>query len=235
MDKLFLIENFQNSNKSIVFFGANHSNEPNQILSIKKEIDIFKPEVILLEGNYNLADYPSENEAILRGGSMGFASYLAKTKGINLLSNDPMEKEEIDFVLHGYGKEICFLYFFIRNFESITRRGKGELNELAEVVISNFIKNSNWVNYNYSLKNLEEIFKKIFKKTLVLNEDFRDYVNPTIKLSLLNQISEELSEFRDKFMLNLIKNLLNKYNRIFIIKGKSHLINQRIKIRELMK
>jgi len=235
MDNTYSVEKFENSKNIIIFFGSQHSKDKNQLIEIEKRIKDLQPNIILVEGNYNLANYKSKEESVLYGGEMGFVSYLAKNKKIKLLSNDPPEKRTIMFVTQKYGKDFCFLYSFMRNINHYLKDNKGKMNGLIEYTILKFKSNSNWDNYEYTFQNLKKIFKSLMEKDLDIYQDFSDYFNPNLSFSIFNKISRDLSEFRDSFTMNLLKEILIHNRKIFIIKGKSHLYKQKNKISSLLK
>jgi len=234
-NKTYSVCKFEKSKKIIVFFGSQHSKREDQVTEIEKEINQLNPEIILIEGHYDQATYKLREESLSKGGEMGFTSYLAKKNKIKLLSNDPPDEDSILFITKKYGKNICFLYFFIKNLDSYTRNKKEKLKEWSEYTISEFIKKSNWSNYDYSIKNLNKIFRSLTGKNLDINQDFYKYLNPHLSISVFNEISRDLSNFRDSFMMSLLKKVLIKYDKIFIIKGKSHLEKQRDDIYNLLK
>lgn len=222
----FYFKNFIRGAKVIIFFGSVHSNSKEQLDLISQEISNLDPELILVEGNFNLATFKSEEEAIQFGGEMGYVSFLAKSKNIKIDSNDPLFSEDISFVEGRYCREVCFAYFLLRNISA---------KSTEEASLNNIKENSNWEEFDYSINNLRKIFKLVLGEEYILAKDYSDYFNPNLNLSIFNKITLELNEFRDEFMLEKLKESLRKYNRIFIIKGVHHLNKTESKIRELLK
>lgn len=222
----FCIKEFRNKEKIIIFFGSLHSKSIKQINSIKEVIFKLNPEIILVEGNYHLANFKSKDESIERGCETGYVSFLAKAKKIKLESNDPSLSEDISFVEKKWGKETCFAYFFLRNKSN---------NWPEEYTLKSIKENSLWRNFDYSINNLKRIIKKTLNEEYELLKNYSNYFNPTIRITLFNEITLELSKFRDNFMLKKIKGILINYNRIFLIKGVYHLNENEDKIRKLLK
>ena len=106
MNNLFELKQFKKGNKIILFFGSVHNPDKEQLLRIKEELDKLSPEVVLIEGNYDIPIYTSEEEAIQKGRELGFVSNLSRNKNISLISNDPQQKEEIQFIKEKYNQEI---------------------------------------------------------------------------------------------------------------------------------
>jgi hypothetical protein len=208
------VEDFKSNSKRIIFFGSIHSKSNQQIEKIEKSLFKLNPEVILIEGNYNKADFNSKQESIEKGLEMGFVSFLAKEKQIKLESNDPPFSQDLAFVKEKYGEEVCFAYFFLRN---------KNFNIPKEHILKEIKENTSWENFDYSIKNLKKIIKEILNEEHKAKKDYSDYFDPTKKINLFNKISFELSDFRDEYMIKKIKETLKKHNKIFIIKGVYHL------------
>ena len=103
-------------NKKILFFGVNHSNSDFlQIKNLKDNLVKFNPDLILIEGGFERANFETEKESISQG-ELGFASYFSKRNNFELLGNDPPEKDSINFLNSIYGGNFSFLYFVLRNF-----------------------------------------------------------------------------------------------------------------------
>lgn len=231
----FSSEIFRNKFRTIIFFGSNHSKDSLQISAIKKEVIEFNPEIILVEGNYNLADYSSEEEAIEKGGEAGFISYFAKKEKIKLLSNDPSTEEDLNFLAKRYGKDFSFLYFFLRDTSFYKKLWPIPKNKIDEITIKNLKETSGWKDYNFSLENLQKIYLEVFNEEYHLDKDYSGYFNPTLPKNKMTEATEKITEFRDKFMLDLIKKLLKTNNKIFIIKGNYHLEKCGERIKNLLK
>ena len=221
----FCVKEFRNKEKRIIFFGSIHSRSIKQINSIKEVIFKLNPDIILVEGNYHLANFKSKEESIEKGCETGYVSFLAKDKKIDLESNDPSFSEDISFVEKKQGKEICFAYFFLRNKNP---------NFSEERILKNIKENSLWKDFDYSINNIKKIVKDLLHEDYKADKDYSNYFNPTIKITLFNDITFELSKFRDDFMLKKIKEILINHNKIFIIKGVYHLNENENKIRKLL-
>ena len=235
MIKKFEIEKFEKGQKEIIFFGSQHGRDISQILNIQEQIENLKPEIILIEGNYDKSIFSSKEEAISKGGELGFTSFLAKQKKIKLLSNDPSAKEDINFLSKKYGKGFSFLYFFLRNRDFYNQNLPMPKNKIEEITINNLTKESEGGNYDFTIENLKQIFLKIFGRKFNPNKDYSDYFNPTLPNNKFTIATRELTEFRDKFMLELIKKLLGKYDKFFIIKGEHHLKKTKEEIKKLIR
>ncbi len=206
-----VIQIVSNSSKSIFLFGTKHSKDLRQLELIQDSIKKFGPDVVLIEGNFDKAAFNSEEEAIKSGKELGFASFYCKSNNIPMFSNDPLKREDRDYITRRYDKEISQLYFFIRSFSANQNIGK-----------------------NLIPKNVNLLTQKILKEKFNLKKDYSDYFNPTLEINLFNKISKELSSFRDSCMVNKTKLFLTKCDKIFLIKGDYHIKNCLDKIKLLV-
>ena len=222
--------------KHLRFFGSDHSREEPHINFLREKLNEFEPNLILIEGGYENADYNSENEALENGIEMGFVNFYAKSKVIMLKGNDPPSRENTIFVESFYGKKMTFLYFILRNSLSKVhlsnkKNFKYEMNKL----IQNFKSYSNWENFEYSLENFKVIFFNILKEHYQETKDYLNMFNPNLNINQLNLITRKLNIHRDYFMLNKIIEEFKNHDKIFIIKGSHHLKKMKEILGELFK
>ena len=194
--------------REVFLFGANHSKELNQINEIESSINPFNPEIVLIEGGFDKANFNSKEEAIKLGQEMGFTSFLCKEKGISMKSNDPSDSEEIKFLEENYKTEVVNLYFLLRDFS--TKR----TTKLPQ--------------------NIDSLMKEVLNEKFHLSKDYGDYFNPTLSINLFNEVTRKLDFFRDSYLRDLLKGLLKKHKRIFIIKGDYHLESDLDKLQNLV-
>ncbi|MBS3070775.1 hypothetical protein J4407_00530 [Candidatus Pacearchaeota archaeon] len=225
---MVLVERFEKNGKEIIFIGVSHSTDLFQIDLIRSKLEKMRPDVILIEGGYENAEFLSEDDAISRGWEMGFVSYFAKKKKILLLPNDPSEKECIKFIENIYGKDLAFLYFFLRNLDSLLRKDLPlSSEEKMKIVLKEFEENSQWENYDYTSSNFKRIFLETFDKDFILDNIYGNYFNSSLNYNITNEATRKINTFRDKFMAEQIIKYLKSHNRIFIIKGKTHLFDNK--------
>jgi len=221
----FITRVFRKENSQVVFLGCEHTSDSKKIYEIEKILEDFNPEVILIEGGFEKASYTSKAEAI-KDGEMGYISFWANSHDIKILPNDPTFKKNILFLEKEYNKDFSFLYFFLRD-----KTFDKQTSDLE--VIERIKKESNWKDYDFTMDHINLISKNIFKKDLT-NLDYTDFFNPTLNLSSLNKATRQLNIFRDDFMIHAILKTIKIYRKVFIIKGKHHLIASEKKIEEAL-
>lgn len=222
----FIKEKFS---ENLIFFGLSHTQETNKIFQLIEEIKNFKPDIILLEGGFDKAIFESENEAIKKGGEMAAISFFAKKEGITLIPNDPNQEDEIEFIEKKFGRDFAFLYFFLRNlsFYNKFQIMEDSLQELKDI--------TKWKDFDFSLQNVKRIFFNIMNEPFDESKDYSRYFNPTLSLNKLNSTTRKLNKFRDEFMIDKIKILINENKKICIAKGSYHLYKNKNTIKEIIK
>lgn len=111
------------------------------------------------------------------------------------------EKEAVE-----KGGEMGYLVFLCNN-KGITLSS----NDPPDDEIFEFVKE------NYGEKTARRYFN------LRKDERYKDYFNPLLYVHNFNKITRELNKFRDKYMLDKIKEKVKIYKRIMVVKGEEHI------------
>lgn len=232
----------KNKNKFLLVLGSKHSNNPkdSQFSSFKKHFIDFKPDCIFVEGGAEKGEwtkrFKSEKE-VIKISEMAFLTFLAEKNNVPVLSWEPGEKKEIEFLLKKYNKEDLFAHFLIRVIPQYVRwnNPKGYL----EREIKSFKNLTKWKKFDYSIKNLKKIHIKIFGKELRLDSERLYNLPPypvedvkTIGKSVLNKIAADEMKFRDTYAVKKIIKSFNKYDKILAIAGSGHAVVQEPVYRE---
>lgn len=222
---------FKLNNKEILFVGTAHNPNKEKIKKIKSQLENFSPDIILIEGGFENGKYLDEEDSIKKGWEMGFVSFYANEKNIILKGNDPDKESCVKFIKELYGKDLTFLYFVLRNLRPFLLADYGEISrkEKEEITIRGFKKLSRWDNYSYSSENFCKMFKKYLEDQFDLKENYLEDHK-----EVLGDISKKLDIYRDSFMIHRVLKCLLKYNKIFIIKGGSHLDDCEKTFKELL-
>lgn len=247
----------EHGNKKITYFGAAHSAnlESPMFEQIREKFDEIKPQMVFVEGITNLKNRKqeiiewlrsiNEAEAIRQMGETGFISKLAIKTGTNFDSPEPNPKEEIKSLEnHGFSREEIFAYYAYRQQVHYFRVKEEDRNipveEYLSKYIQNFQKNTNWKNFNYSFNHLKEIGKKIWGEQGDIKKNYHSRVNPVpseVKRRnwrRVNEVAQQSSYFRDKYIIHRIEETMKKYDRLFIVYGASHAVMQEPALRRML-
>jgi len=192
--------------REIHLLGVDHTQDFRRLSKLKEKIEKINPEIILIEGNFDKANFPTE-EIARSIGEMGLISHLAKKKGIIIKSNDPLNKTQERFISKEFSEDLSKFYFLLRN----------NLGRKLEEVTKNQIN-------KLMLKLLGEEFNE--------TKDYSDYFNPTKQINLLNRITRKLNNFRDDFMLRILKEEISNHKIVLVVKGEYHIFSELPKLKK---
>jgi len=182
----------------VYLVGTTHSSSSEELDELKRIIVSYCPDVVLLEGNFDKATFASEEESIKGGNEMGYVSFVCKSLGISLFSNDPLNEETFNFVREKFGEVLARGYFELRDFEFNPSRFQ-------------------------DIKQLSFLINGTLGEEFDEDKSYRDYFNPLLSLNKFNEVTRKLNKFRDDFMLGKILVLMKPNKKLLVIKGENHI------------
>ena len=220
---------FKRDNKYLVVYGCRHSFDPGDSLffDIEKRFKDLEPDLALNEGG-EWRIFDSQEETIRKSGEQGFLRYVSKKYAVPVMSLEPPPEKEYEYIFKKYSKKDVLLMYFCRQISQLQRaQGIKSFEEYMSGFLK-YLKESGMPvsDEETELENLIKIYEEFF------NEEFNwegfepKNVWPNYNRTLLNEISREVSLFRDKYIVNFIKEQLSKNDRIFVLIGVSHVIQQ---------
>lgn len=222
-------------NKEIFYYGSVHSNDTKNPMfaDIQESFLKFKPDLVIIEGGYSNVEYENREQAI-NSGEMAFASYLSTLSGIRKVNAEPNARIVDSILVTKYDTcKIFTMYILRQTFQLIEQAKHAKVGVQSSIVdYANYelrerlLKKSNPLNFdeiaslvnNYSGINITNT--NIIDKEIEIRRCIYKKGNP------LANILNEAIIIRDEYTINLVASYLNKYNRIFIIMGEQHLLNQ---------
>ena len=223
--------------KQLVVYGCNHSFNPKDtmFIDIEKQFLKLNPKAVLNEGG-NWPIFNTKEETILKSGEQGFVRYLCNKNNIQVKTFEPNPKQEFEFILSKYKKDDVLLMYFCRQIVQLQNNQQTDNFKTYIIGFLNNLKHSGFPiediedEYDVIVKSYEQILKEKFDwKTFNPENVWPNYDN-----TILNTINKDISEFRDKHILELIDIELNKHKVIFVIMGKDHLLKQEDEIKEML-
>ena len=142
-------------NKKVILLGSLHSSEVKILNKIKSILRSFNPEVVLIEGGFEHADFKNEKEAIAMGADTGYLAFLSKQLNIPIKPNDPSFSNCFTFLDKKYNPDFSFLYFFLREKSSYTN---AKLNIPDEAILEKIKRINSDKTFDFSLPNVKKIF-----------------------------------------------------------------------------
>ena len=226
----------------LLYFGANHTYDPNdpEIRQIEKEWKKFKPEIAFFEG----ADPETtpamvmSREEIRGSGEPSLVLFLASRDSVPVKSLEPAQKDEIALLLKKYTPEQVKVFYTLRQIPEFRR---GQHNETIETYAKGVLA---WLSSKPELRGKPRTVDELqVISTALLTQlaDWRDvpqeWFDPasTQGLTYLNDVSRQLSEFRDRHMLTLLTEQVAQGRRVFALVGASHVVMQERAVRAAIK
>ncbi|HEY4506582.1 MAG TPA: hypothetical protein VJH71_00210 [Candidatus Paceibacterota bacterium] len=243
-----------NGNKKLVYFGAAHSNRPDDKMfdQIREKFEKFEPELVFVEGCGSLVkdkkaasewvrDFGDDDTIIRKEGENIFMIKLAVEAGVDFDSPEPDYEREINHLLEkGFGKEEIFAYYMYRHIEQWHRIPEAPpIAKYLGHTKDEFEEVTDWQDFDYSLEHLNEIGKRIWGESGKFSNYNNSRTDPTPwqpargVWTEVNRIAQESSYFRDRYIVARIEEALNKVDKLFVVFGASHAYMQEPVIRKM--
>ena len=226
----------------LLYFGSKHTYDPNdpEIAEMEKFWLKLKPEIAFFEGAdpENTPPAVKTREEILRGGEPSFVLFLASRDHVPVKTLEPSRGNEVALLLETYSPEQVKVFYVLRQ---IPEFKSGQHNETIDAYTRNVL---GWLSLTPELKGIPRTIAELQTSTCRLFPqltDWRDvpqtWFDPAVSPSVtyLNDISRQLSEFRDRHMLTLLAEQLRQGKRVFAAVGASHVVMQERALRAAIK
>lgn len=208
------------SGGKVYIVGIEHTRDKNnsQLDTIQNIWNEVKPTVALVEGRLGFLFAWFQNP-VEEYGEGGLVSQLSKENGIDLYTWEPKREDEIDFLLKNFtAKQIAMFYSF-RPYFSNMRFGKPDNPEAKLQHYLNSRTDYDQIRDIYiSWEELDEIWRKDFPEI-----NWRDYSDEYgWPEGYLRQIASASNLARDYHMIQIIIELVNNGETVFVTMGSSH-------------
>lgn len=232
--------------QDLVYFGAEHSNDPNneqfrlmeklwnEILHKHSRENI----ISIFEGSGVFKINLSKEESILRFGESGFIAYLGNKSGVQVFGFEPNRGDIMKELIEKYDKENCFYQHIAQLILQWNRYlRKPDFENYINRFIKRDEKETGWGNFDFSLSNIKVIHEKLFNTTFDENDKdfFSKIVDPSKNIGIINEITRRVSLIRNINIVQGISGEWKKGNSIFVVYGSGHAVIQEPALKELLK
>ena len=222
---------------ALFWFDVRHSNRKNDIMfqDIETELLRFTPDLVLVEGGANRFEGNRE-ESILDGES-SFATYIARQNQIQVEDIEPPFPNQIAYLETKYSTNEILAIYLIRQIasEALLPENRGfdfesYLMSGTEFLVENGL--------DYTFNDVNDILKTInnFSSEEITNENWRDvkahYIY-VMEWGSLFTIYNDIVDYRNIYLVQLINEKKEYYHRIFIVMGGQHLIDTEPSLRQI--
>jgi hypothetical protein len=234
----YLVNIYTPDGGSLLYFGARHSNNPNdpQFLDIEYWWTQFKPDIALNEGG-NPPVLKTRDEAISKAGEPGLVRFLAARDKIPVRSLDPSRSEQVAVLRKKYSAEQIKMSFILGQMTEYGRIIGGEESPEDHLKKTIDVLNSEpGLDVEpKSISELESVFRRICPEQGSYKNAKPSWFDPNIRGNPFNAISRDNNDFRDRYMLDLVTHTVREKKRVFAVVGASHVVMQEDAIREILK
>jgi hypothetical protein len=230
------ILSIQTSTGQLLYFGARHTYDPAnpQISQIEKLWADFHPDVAFNEGG-NPPTESSRDVAVSRYGEPGIVRFLAARDMVPVKSIDPTDAEEVTVLSRRFSSEQIKLYWVLRAVvQHVHKPTKGPIEHELERIFPIFSGTPGLNASPNSIAELQSIYARYFPRQGDFRETPEAWFDPVVSGTFLNEVSRQLSEYRDRYTIELLTRHVNEGKRVFAVVGGTHVIMQERAIRSLL-
>ncbi|WP_439506204.1 hypothetical protein [Sediminibacterium sp.] len=239
----YIVE-FTNGKKKIVFCGTMHLSKADLNNPLYKKIEAaffaFRPDVCVNEGgDISQKIYTSKKEAILSDGEIGLTKILADSLKLSCVNGDMNEAYEFKNLLQRYSTEE-FIAYVVNERLMWELKGRKIFNQQdVEKEFNKFIQGYIMTLGKVNLTETEQsfdFFKASFEKTVGRPFDINrpEPSNPFDPKGKFQEIGRVSKQIRDQNLIGTIDQLLDAYDKIFIVFGGWHLFTCKPGIEEII-
>lgn len=204
------------SGGKVIIVGVTHTNDQSEshFDSIRYYWKKYKPTVALVEGRLGFF-FSWIHNPIKKYGESGLTSKLAKADNVDLYTWEPSREDEIEMLIKKHSVKKLAMFYSLRPFFQLpeSERNQNNLQNLIE-------ERTNYKALENSISKWQEIdsilkidFPKLNWKTFNSGYGYPGY---------LHDIWNDSNLARDKHMINIISEQVNKGKTVFVTMGASH-------------
>lgn len=208
---------------SVLIMGVTHTVNPadSQLVILEKEWDRFRPTVLLLEGRLGFLLKPFQ-DAVKEYGEGGKAKGLAHRDGVTFYTWEPDRETEIKEMVRKFGAEKTALFYSLRPYFSSMRHGKPS--DPDRVMEENISSRTDYDLLRGKIKSVADV-DRIWKRDYPGEKNWRDYSDEYgWPAGYFTDMALYSNLIRDIHMLNIIDELTEKGEKVFVTMGMSHAI-----------
>ncbi len=230
--------NIQTPEGHLLYFGARHTKDPTdpQISEIERSWTEFHPDVALNEGG-NPPTEKTRDEAVGKYGEPGLVRFLAARDKVPVQSIDPTRAAEVAELSKTFPAEQLKLFFVLLVVTEYGRVYQGEAKTLEEELRRVFPILAATPGLNGPPNSIPEL-EATYARYLPYHGTFKDarpsWFDPVKSENFLNQIARRGSEYRNRYMVDLLTREVKDGKRVFAVVGGTHVVMQERAIRSLL-
>lgn len=238
---------FVEREKEVLFYGSAHSNNISNPMfaDIEGTFNHFRPEVVLIEGGYANRLFNTKEQAAVNG-EMAFVNFLASTASTPTFDIEPNSAYVDSILLSHFSSNLIFTMYILRQTYQYQAQSKqNDIDFVGEIMnYANIITDNGRFEFESPLR-FENIYKIVEEESgIVITWDNWSDKTLEVRRYLYNRarirnpvqsVHHTVVEIRDEYAISLIVNKVEENDRVFVIMGNQHLLNQQKRLREELK
>lgn len=218
----------KSNGKELFWFNGIHGNNPKNPMfnEIKVEFQEFAPEAVLVEGHANTVTHKDDLSA-RKSGESEYVCFLAQEYEINCYDIEPADSSVNKYLIGKYGKKDVLTMYLIRQMVQWNRLKKKEVN-FEKKVVDYLIwedKHIGYFNQEITLKQVSELLEPYTNLENLDNENWTEFNAKNyiyFSTNHINTIYNDISNYRNDYLLTVIRQKMVEYDKIFIMMGFDH-------------
>lgn len=224
----------------IIYFGVGHTRDPDDP-QLKRAAELWqnlKPQMAFHEDATPRLQ-PMLGDSVRASGEPAWTAFMAKSDGIPISSLDPNREHEATFLATRFDPAVVKSMYALRSlYEYLKRPEAGRKNSVPATATLQLLRLSTIPALKGTPTNFEQL-QSVVNEVAVASASAEfpssDWFDPGMpKISTkFSDIARASSQFRDRWMLDRIAELVKQDKRIFITMGASHVVMQERAIRAM--
>ena len=221
----------------LLYYGAAHTSDPfdPQIEQIESLWVDFKPDAAFNEGG----DPPTDKDydsAVRKYGEPGLVRHLAARDRVPVSSLDPTPEVEAAFLIEQFGRlrvKMFYLLGAVAQYGSLER--DRTLEQEMTYVLEYYGRIPGLEGPPFSIEDIRATLDQLILGNGGLEATDPSWFDPVKSANFLNVISRRLSEYRDRFMVDLLAGEVLQGKKVFAVVGGSHVVMQEPALRSALR
>lgn len=240
MPYMFKIEN---DKKTLYYFGANHSCDPNDPQYPALEIfwqDFLEAtqgqqRIVLVEGNIRGLAATKEDAIMTAGGEGGYITFLAHQHNIPVVCPEPRKSKLIQGLLKEFSiEEVAYMEFAQAAVQaSRYREIRGPMFDAETFITGSLVDFTRFFTgcfyeHTFTLEGMKQIHRTLFSQDLNLLDRtfFSKITDPVAGHCVINAVCRMRSILRDEVIVKYIQRKLTANMCLFVVYGATHAVMQ---------
>lgn len=248
------VAQYRNKGKQLSYVASFHESrlESETFRLIKDEFFALKPQIVIIEGSptaeglspkrYSKDVKQNLNTKLWKNGESIYSAALAYQNKVPFIGGEPTDAEITECLRKmGYSDKDMLGYYLLR-YIPVWRRKNPEKKLDLEWFVKNY---AGWFIKDYSLNKTSEFasakefiewYKKKNRHKFDLENCSTNLTAPVIgpRALFTQRLSAKEDKLRDAHITSLIAEMLNKYDRVMIVYGCSHIYQQELVLKDML-